>query len=318
MPALKRILVIMGLAAAACAPNDGDLPTLVSLPQTTTAPQPVAMGTLPGRPTLPATFTLTPTATETPTVTTTATPSVTPSATITDTPSPTFTYEPTLPPEARPLTSLLMMAAQATLLPTDFVVPPYQGINVTLPATSDPGAAGLVPLGTVIAPASGSLPIACSFYPPANFGTIYAANADLAAQLGCPNGSPPNALTINAAWQPFQSGLMLWLNGEIVVLYGTGSYQYLADTFVEGVDPSTLPDVPPPGLYAPARGFGKAWSQNPSVRSGLGWATSPEVGTQAVVLDFQNGRMVALPSRAETIILVGARAAGTWRGVPGA
>jgi hypothetical protein len=210
-----------------------------------------------------------------------------------------------------------MMAAQATLLPTDFVVPAYQGINVTLAATSDPSAPGLVPLGTVIAPASSNLPTTCSFYPPAGFGTIYAANADLAVQLGCPNGSPPNALTVNAAWQSFQQGLMLWLNGEIVVLYGTGSYQYLADTFVEGVDPSTLPDVPPTGLYAPARGFGKVWSQNLAVRSGLGWATNPEVGTPAVVLDFQNGRMMTLQGRSETIILVGGRSAGTWRGVPG-
>lgn len=322
--ALWRGLALLSLLSA-CSSADPDLPTLAVLP--TQAPTTAALvATLPPRPTLPEAFTATfthttePSATWTATLSATATPSVTPSATITDTPSPTFTFEPTLPPEARPLTSLLELAARTTLLPTDFVVPPYEGVNVALPTT--PAPLPFVPVGTVIAPAGGAvppsiaMPLTCAFYPPAAFGQVFALLNDWAVRLGCPAGNPPDVIALSGVWQPFQNGLMIWLNGDIYVLYNNGNYEYYADTFNPAADPETLPDVPPSGLFAPVRGFGKVWANQPTVRAGLGWGLASEVGTPARTVAFQNGLMVAFDNRADTLVLVGGRVIGNWRSVP--
>jgi hypothetical protein len=316
-----RVIVFCGMVlAAGCAPQAENLPTLASVPT-----EAAVVGTLPSRPTLPPTFTPTgtetalPTETPTPTASVTVTASLVPSATITDTPSPTPTDEPTTPPQDRPVTGLLEIALRTTLLPTDFVVPAYQGIDVAIPPTPDPNA--FVPVGTVIAPSGGTgsvvLPTNCAYFPPGNFATVYANAADLAVQIGCPSSNPPDILSVSSAWQPFQNGLMVWLSGDIYVLYNNGTYQYFADTFVQGVDPETVPDVPPSGLVTPVRGFAKIWSQNPAVKSGLGFALSGETGVPASVLPFQNGLMAALQGRSDTLILVGGKGTGTWRGVTG-
>jgi len=316
---MMRLIVcgigLLGLLSA-CSGAEPELPTLAALPT-----QAAFAATLPMRPTLPDPFTPTFTHTLPPTLTPTApptaspTPSVTPSATITDTPSPTATFEPTLPPEARPLTSLLELAARTTLLPTDFVVPAYQGFNVILPTT--PAPLSFVPVGTVIAPAAGvAMPLVCPFYPPGAFGQVFASLNDLAVLLGCPIGNPPDVVALSGAWQPFQNGLMIWLSGDVYVLYNNGNYEYYADSFTPGVDPETLPDAAPPGLVAPVRGFAKVWSSNPSVRNGLGWGTAAEAGATARTIDFQNGRMVAFDGRADTLVLIGGRVIGNWRSLP--
>lgn len=315
--------VLWGVLSA-CSPTAADLPTLAVLP-TLTPTTAALVATLPPRTTLPptfiATFSPTPAPSATPTATPEAspTPSVTPSATITDTPSPTPTLEPTLPPEARPLTSLLELAARTTLLPTDFVVPAYQGFNVALPTS--PASLPFVPMGTIIAPAGAApppimMPITCAFYPPAAFGQVFAILSDVAVRLGCPVGNPPDVIARNGAWQPFQNGLMIWLSGDIYVLYANGNYEYHADTFNAALDPETLPDVAPLGLVAPVRGFAKVWANQPTVRAGLGWGTAPETGATARTLAFQNGLMVAFDGRADTLVLVGGRVIGNWRSVP--
>jgi len=85
-----------------------------------------------------------------------------------------------------------------------------------------------------------------------------------------------------AAYQPFEGGTMLWLQGSqtIYVLYANGQYETYADTFREG-DPESDPAlVPPAGLYQPVRGFGMVWRTNERGRDGLGWALAPEAGFQ--------------------------------------
>lgn len=316
------------MCLAACSPQNGDLPTLAAVPTQPASPL-AAAGTLEVPPTRAETLIATVTATITPlpsatasgTPAASATPTFTPSATITETPTPTFTPEPTLPPQDRPLTGLLELAASTTLLPGDFAVPAYEGITILLSPTADPNA--FVPFGTVIAPAGGVpltgiiAPVNCAYYPPAGFGVVYANAPDLAVQLGCPASNPPDILSVSSAWQPFQNGLMVWLSGDIYVLYSSGSYQYVADTFVAGRDAETLSDVPPVGLQVPVRGFAKVWSQTAGVKSGLGWALSGEVGVPASVLPMQNGLIAALQGRSDTLILVGGRTTGLWRSVLG-
>ena len=94
----------------------------------------------------------------------------------------------------------------------------------------------------------------------------------------CPYGT----MVGTAAYQPFQNGTMLWLqgNGTIYVLYANDQYETYADTFREG-DPESDPAlVTPAGLYQPVRGFGLVWRTNERVRDGLGWALAPEAGFQ--------------------------------------
>jgi hypothetical protein len=312
-------IVVLALAfVGACTPTPGEtLPTLAQLPSD--SPTQVSQNSdtnIAQRPTLPATFTPTATLTHTPTITATGTPSVTASATITDTPSPTQTDLPTVPPQERPLTGLLEIALQATILPTNYVVPNYEGIEVAI-ASATVGSTA-IPVGTVIAPlATVGNAANCAYFPPAGFGIIYANNPDIASQLGCPSENPPNVLSVPSASENFQTGVMLWLNGEIYALYNTGSYQYFVDTFVAGTDPEFSSEVPPSGLLTPVRGFLKVWSQNAAVRANLGWATSNESGSQASVLYFQNGVMVSLPASGVVWVLIGGRGNGTWRTLVG-
>ena len=61
------------------------------------------------------------------------------------------------------------------------------------------------------------------------------------------------------------------------------------DSYSEG-EPVGTDELPPPGKYAPLRGFGKLWRTVPDVRQALGWAISPEVGDQGTVLQFSGSQ----------------------------
>lgn len=323
---LKRLCAVgVGvLLLSACAPQETPLPTLVGLPSV--SPVGVVMATAGGplgeaigRATLPATLTPTPSVTGLPSATPTNTITVTASATITETPTVTATPLPTLPPEERAVTGLLELALQATLLPTNYIVPNFVGAEVPIPSPSP--MVGTVPIQIIAinsTPASAVTPPTCSYYPPGGFGAIYTTQPDLANALGCPAGNPPDVLSLQSAWQPYQNGFLLWINGEIYALYSaTTSYQFFVDTFVEGTDPTTGTESPPFGLVAPVRGFNKVWSNNPTVKSTLGWATQAEVGTTASVLKFQNGMMIAFQGRSDVFVLVGSTTSGSWRSVFG-
>jgi hypothetical protein len=91
----------------------------------------------------------------------------------------------------------------------------------------------------------------------------------------CPVGP---ASEIPAAFQAFEGGYMLWRGDtrEIWVLANAGWVQRYTDTWVEG-ETIDIED-PPSGRYAPERGFGKVWVENPVVRRTLGWALALEQG----------------------------------------
>lgn len=91
----------------------------------------------------------------------------------------------------------------------------------------------------------------------------------------CPLGP---AATVQAAFQKFEHGFMLWRadTGEILVLYNTGRVERYKDSW-QG-ETITYPETPPSGLVQPIRGFGKVWVENAPVRQALGWAVSLEQG----------------------------------------
>lgn len=315
---LKSTAILIILILTACSPTDNsDLPTLVRLP--TDAPVATALVAqsvqiLPASftPTFTTTVTLSPTAT----IDTRVTATVTPSATITDTPTPTATEPPTLRPQDRPIIAAALTAAASTVLPANYQIPNFAGPNVTLipqsTATFSPGAVPPVQgFPTSAVPASTT----CTTSTSSGFLTLYQGNPDIANQLGCPSG---DVQLIPAAWQSFETGIMTWLNGEIVVFYTVSdTYQGLPDTFVQGSDPETSTETPPAGLFTPIRGFLKVWDGNSAVRNALGWASNLEAGTTATVQTFSNGRMIYVPGRPDILVLIGSQS-GIWLAFQGA
>ncbi len=92
-------------------------------------------------------------------------------------------------------------------------------------------------------------------------------------QTFCPNAP---ARLAQAAYQPFERGLMIWFEGRIWWLDSGGNGRIDPDRWAGGE--VTFDQTPPEGLYQPIRGFGTLWVSDPGVRSALGWATAPEQG----------------------------------------
>ena len=93
--------------------------------------------------------------------------------------------------------------------------------------------------------------------------------------------------SVNAAYQPYQNGFMLWRQGtsasggtEVIVFAGGGARVMRFDDTWNGQGYDIL-EAPPAGLLRPERGFGFIWSVYPEVREALGWATAPEQGYSA-------------------------------------
>ncbi|MCB9452282.1 MAG: hypothetical protein H6672_12645 [Anaerolineaceae bacterium] len=94
----------------------------------------------------------------------------------------------------------------------------------------------------------------------------------------CPSAAP---LYTSAAWQPFESGVMIWWSDTLqiwVLNSADHSVRVYDDTYQEG-DPDPT-DQAPEGLITPVRGFGKLWAALGGAESPLGWALSPEIGYQ--------------------------------------
>jgi hypothetical protein len=119
----------------------------------------------------------------------------------------------------------------------------------------------------------------------------------LGRPVGCPVLVPGN--DVAAAVQSMERGQMIWygraagppmvvLNPRIFAVISSASgltFRTYDDTWVEG-DPDVPAGSPPrPGLYAPWRGFGKAWSQDPTLREQIGWATEPQARAERA--DYQ-------------------------------
>ncbi len=111
---------------------------------------------------------------------------------------------------------------------------------------------------------------------------LYVASEIVQARLGSP-GTPYGAIPRPRSYQSFERGALIWW-GEaappsiIVLCDGTpqagNTVRVYPDTWAEGQPVGGGPG-PGPGLYEPARGFGKLWRENQAVRACLGYATDP-------------------------------------------
>jgi hypothetical protein len=308
--ALPYLVIVLALLLAACRSDADDrvLPTLVELPagdESAAAEEPTRAA---GGPTLPATWTPVP---ETDTPEPTPTITVTPSHTITNTPTRTATATPSATPEPNVLNSLVQLALEATVLPSEYQPQLATATPVTAPgasesviATSPPGTTG------------------CQYLPPGGFGQLVMADSSLLERLGCPVGTPPETVSRSSASQSFENGAMAWVSDSpavIYVLYGDGTFRRVTDTFNPDSDPESGGENPPAGRVEPVRGFGKVWRTMDDVRGRLGWATAEESGATAVIQDFVRGRMLYLPSRGDILVLFyeGDASAGRWQAVAG-
>jgi hypothetical protein len=228
----------------------------------------------------------------------------------TETPSPTPVVGSTQ--IAQVPTQPQVRTATPTEAPPITMTPTFTPTTTNTPVT--PGVVGFAPVGGSGSGVSGGS--ACANMPQGMFGTVYQSDPNFPAALGCPLAQ--NASSVLSAYQPFESGLMIWVSSlgvqpqpAIYALFNNGTYQRFNDTFTDGVDAESSGAVPPAGRLEPVRGFGKVWRENATVRDALGWATSAESGGGAQVLMFERGEMVAVSQAGQMYILI-TGAPGTW------
>jgi hypothetical protein len=143
--------------------------------------------------------------------------------------------------------------------------------------------------------------IPCDSVPSGGFAAVDA-QPGVRSLIGCPVAA---VVTGGSAYQPFQNGVMLWLEptGRIYALANTGEYIDFVDTWNAAVDPERGGETPPAGLLEPIRGFGKVWRDNPAVRNRLGWATADESGATVALLAYERGAMVSLAGTGQVWVL---------------
>lgn len=204
------------------------------------------------------------------------------------------TLSPTLTETAAPA---LSPSATATFAPILGQVPPPTPITPPTPTTapSPTPSATLPPAPTFtpLPPASPTpSPSATSCPQPVDSALAALPAADRLDQpLGCPRSE---ALTVSAAWQPFQHGQMLWReDSKVIYILGPGhTWSFTGDPWREG-DPSEDPAFVPPetGLYQPVRGFGQVWRERTDIRDALGWGLAEEDGFEALIQEFDNAQV---------------------------
>ncbi|MBI5930196.1 MAG: hypothetical protein HY862_12870 [Chloroflexi bacterium] len=229
------------------------------------------------------------------------------------TPAPTSVLAPTL---AQDSVAEVFTPGPPTLTPTRQITmtPTFTPTPTDTPVT--PGAVGFVPVGAV---PGGAAAITCPTQPMGGFQNIYASNPSLSAQLACPIGP---SVAVQTAFQSFERGTMIWVSSVgatnqsgIYVLYANNTYQRFADTWLDGVDPSSTGlVVPSPNLQEPIRGFGKVWRESGGVKDGLGWANNLEAGGSGFIQTFERGEMLYLTQTGQSYILV-TGAPGVWSAV---
>lgn len=184
------------------------------------------------------------------------TPTLPPSKTPTITP--TITQTPIVIPSLLPTT-----LAPNVAFPTSAIVP-LTNIPTAFPPNNpvNPPVAGNTPFPTA--------PVPCQFF-------WFFSNPQ-------PPICPLSPQTLSpAAYQSFEYGFMIWVGSQdaIYVLFNDAlnpRWQVVRDNYEEGMpaDDPLYNNPPSPTTFQPRRGFGLIWRNNETIRTRLGWATTPD------------------------------------------
>lgn len=106
---------------------------------------------------------------------------------------------------------------------------------------------------------------------------------------GCPGY---NISTLQAAYQPYQNGFMIWRSDTRIVWIFTndGIVTWFYPESYENQPDNPVTDSPPAGLVKPISGFGRVWGNNAFVQNALGWATAAEQG-YSMTLETDSGQI---------------------------
>ncbi len=117
---------------------------------------------------------------------------------------------------------------------------------------------------------------------------------------------PPN--TIQAAFQPFENGYMIWNSGSqsILVLFKQDSrYVYYSIDAYRNLPDNPVTDTPPAGRVKPINGFGRIWGHYVAdVRAAVGWGLGPEQSYTATFAgyEFTPGYSITVPDGRKVIL----------------
>lgn len=111
---------------------------------------------------------------------------------------------------------------------------------------------------------------------------------------GCPASEEK---TIDAAFQPFEGGFMVWRGDTFevyVFVYGTddtgGEALYYLESSYGTLPAPAATEVAPLDRFVPVSGFGRVWANAPGVREKLGWGLEAESGYEATLQPVATGR----------------------------
>jgi hypothetical protein len=213
-------------------------------------------------------------------------------------PSPTATPLPPVTPGAAVAEAIATIAQGLGAPATGAITPTAQGGQTTpTAATNAPTATTNAPAPTtamLVTPTATLFLTQCTQPFDSAFATI--TNSD---ELGCPL-APANVVW--AAIETFEQGAMVWRsdNNTAYTLIGTdvsGEWSQVMQNWNGEALPSR--GAPPPGRFAPERGFGFAWGTDDQIFRRLGWATAPELGFCIRLQVFERG-FVLQSNRAES------------------
>ena len=202
----------------------------------------------------------------------TASPTVTAAQTASTTPAPTHT--PTVP------------APTPTPRPTP--PPASQGPQPTSPApTSTP--TPQAPIPTVVPTPSG--PPQCANVPVRGFGLLWTEETGVAQAIGCSQGSE---IGMAAKVQPFENGMMVWLDTESA---GVDSSAWVLTLIGSSATRYRVPDNGPAwvdGATEPSGAFAWVWDNVYTLQQVLGDPTGAWYATDGALQRFDRGTMIWL------------------------
>lgn len=136
------------------------------------------------------------------------------------------------------------------------------------------------------------------------FGTAWAEQTGLIAQLGCPVEASTQA---QGSAQAFERGLMIFApSGEIWAIQPNGPYWHTAQAPADQAWETSAPD----GLLIPSLGFGAYWKSSAAIRDGLGFARAAETGGQMLLQRFDGGLLLHDGASGVSYVLIGERDSG--------